>query len=118
MVLPGTAAGPEDAKVFCAHYYVKPGGKETALARLPLCMLGTSVLLGTAGPEDAKIFCAHYYVKPGGNCDLSGRSDPHGEFTDLNVLIARQVGGPMWGGLAGGQVLSTGRPWWLSATAN
>lgn len=42
------------------------------------------------------MFCAHYYVKPGGNCDLSRRSDPHGEFGGLNVLTARQVGGRLW----------------------
>ncbi|EFN56229.1 hypothetical protein CHLNCDRAFT_145019 [Chlorella variabilis] len=42
------------------------------------------------GPEDAPAFCAHYYAKQGGNCDLSPRSDPHGEFVGLNCLIQRQ----------------------------
>lgn len=42
------------------------------------------------GEERARVFNAHYYIKPEGNCDLSPRSDPHGEFGGLNVLIARQ----------------------------
>ena len=45
----------------------------------------------SAGPDAAAVFCSHYYVKPEGNCDLSPRSDPHGEFAGLNCLIARQV---------------------------
>ncbi|PSC67095.1 spermatogenesis-associated 20, partial [Micractinium conductrix] len=43
------------------------------------------------GPDAAAVFCSHYYVKPEGNCDLSPRSDPHGEFAGLNCLIARQT---------------------------
>ena len=61
---------------------------------MPPCLLPPVPPVPTAaGEEDAKVFCAHYYVKPEGNCDLSRRSDPHGEFTGLNVLIARQVSG-------------------------
>ena len=44
-----------------------------------------------AGPEKAQLFSSHYYVKPDGNCDLSQRSDPHGEFGGKNCLIARKT---------------------------
>ena len=37
------------------------------------------------------MFKQHYHIKPGGNCDLSPRSDPHGEFQGLNVLISISV---------------------------
>ncbi|PNT73542.1 hypothetical protein BRADI_2g60097v3 [Brachypodium distachyon] len=42
--------------------------------------------------EDAELFKNHYYVKSSGNCDLSGMSDPHNEFSGKNVLIERKPG--------------------------
>ncbi|KAJ3676181.1 hypothetical protein LUZ60_003593 [Juncus effusus] len=40
--------------------------------------------------EDTNLFKDHYYVKQSGNCDLSRRSDPHGEFKGKNVLFERR----------------------------
>ncbi|KAM0841007.1 hypothetical protein ACQ4PT_059295 [Festuca glaucescens] len=42
--------------------------------------------------ENAELFKNHYYVKSSGNCDLSGMSDPHNEFSGKNVLIERKPG--------------------------
>ncbi|KAF3340955.1 spermatogenesis-associated protein 20 [Carex littledalei] len=40
--------------------------------------------------DNANLFKDHYYVKSSGNCDLSRRSDPHGEFKGKNVLFERR----------------------------
>ncbi|VAH84437.1 unnamed protein product [Triticum turgidum subsp. durum] len=45
--------------------------------------------------ENAELFKNHYYVKSSGNCDLSGMSDPHNEFSGKNVLIERRPGSLM-----------------------
>jgi hypothetical protein len=45
-------------------------------------------VLGGADTLQARLAVSHYGVKPRGNADLSPRSDPHGEFSGLNVLRA------------------------------
>jgi uncharacterized protein YyaL (SSP411 family) len=36
---------------------------------------------------DGEIFCFHFNIMEGGNCNLSFRSDPHGEFQGVSVPI-------------------------------
>ena len=55
------------------------------------CLIFVEKIEDTLG-ENAELFKNHYYVKSSGNCDLSGMSDPHNEFSGKNVLIERKSG--------------------------
>jgi len=50
-----------------------------------------SEIAGLLDPNECAVFCSHYGVEAGGNAPEG--SDPHGEFTGRNILIARRSSG-------------------------